>query len=286
MFEEQGKIDVKKPVPFYLPELKGSDWDDTTVEMMLDMANGLDSTEHDEAAQDTRTNPDRVYYQFGCSVGMFPWKEGMVKRDLWEILRGMKRKYPGHTKFEYNSINTVVMNRINEVIGGKPVSELASEMIWSKIGAEHDATIGISPQGYPLLFGFTACTLRDLARFGMAWTPSAKLLNPDPIISEAIQTKIRTTGVPEMYDKGYVGQELTRKFGETDIKNRYQWDAVFSDGDILKVCTAIHFYLSFPFVWCESVCTHCTMPSTSISLFVCFPSHNKRHSLGLLLSGY
>lgn len=59
LLEAQGKIDIKKPVPFYIEELKGSYWDDTTVEDALDMVNSLDSTEHDVEIQDTMTNPER-----------------------------------------------------------------------------------------------------------------------------------------------------------------------------------------------------------------------------------
>lgn len=46
--EYEGKVDVNKPVSDYLPELKGSEWDTVTVEEMLDMATGLNGTEHKE----------------------------------------------------------------------------------------------------------------------------------------------------------------------------------------------------------------------------------------------
>lgn len=237
ILEQQGKIDVKKPVSFYLEELKGSEWDGTTVEEMLDMSNGLDSTEHDEGVQDTRSNPERVYYQWGVTIGIFPDAGNMKTHDVWEILRGMKRKYPGHQKFEYNSINTFVMNRINERIGGKPVSALVSELIWSKIGAEHDVTVGIDPTGNPLLFGFTGITCRDLARFGMLFTPSWNKLSAERIVPQAVVDTIQQATYKEMWDKAYVGQLLLSRFTEDKpgtIHNRYQWDAVFEDGDFLK----------------------------------------------------
>jgi CubicO group peptidase (beta-lactamase class C family) len=127
LLEEQGKIDFKKPVPFYIEELKGSDWDETTGEDALDMANGLDSTEHNEELQDTRTDPDRGYFKWSVTLG-FLINPDQKEKDPIEVLGSMKRKYPGHTAFEYNSINTFVMNRINERIGGKPINELFSEV--------------------------------------------------------------------------------------------------------------------------------------------------------------
>jgi CubicO group peptidase (beta-lactamase class C family) len=234
LLEAQGKIDIKKPVPFYLEELKGSDWDETTVEDALDMANGLDSTEHDEPLQDTRTNPKRAYYKWGVTLGFFV-NPDQPEKDPFEVLRNMKRKYPGHTVFEYNSINPFVMNRINERIGGKPINELFSELVWSKIGAEHDMTVAVSPQGYPMSFGFNAGTLRDMARFGMIFTPSSNKVGSERIVPESIVKMIQTTGDPEIYGKGYVGKKMQLSFpGEQGLTNRYQWDASFTDGDMYK----------------------------------------------------
>jgi len=234
LLEAQGKIDVKKPVPFYIEELKGSDWDNTTVEDALDMANGLDSTEHDEEIQDTRTNPDRGYFKWAVTMG-FLVNPNQKETNPIEVLRSMKRKYPGHTAFEYNSINTFIMNRINERVTGKPVNELISDMIWGKIGAEHDMVVAVSPQGYPMTFGWNLSTLRDMARFGMIFTPSWNKVSAERIVPESIVKMIQTTGNPEMYDKGYVGQLMTNLFpGEKGITNRYMWDAILQDGDMLK----------------------------------------------------
>ncbi len=47
LLEDQGKIDVAQPVTHYLPELAGSIWDTVTLDQTLDMATGLDSTEHE-----------------------------------------------------------------------------------------------------------------------------------------------------------------------------------------------------------------------------------------------
>ena len=47
LLEQEGKVDVQKPVSFYLTELKGSVWDTVTVEETADMATGLNGTEHD-----------------------------------------------------------------------------------------------------------------------------------------------------------------------------------------------------------------------------------------------
>ena len=71
LLEYEGKVDVKKPVSDYVPQLKGSDWDKVTVEETLDMATGLDSTEHEEPNDDARVNPAHGWYEWAVSIGLF-----------------------------------------------------------------------------------------------------------------------------------------------------------------------------------------------------------------------
>jgi len=39
-------------------------------------------------------------------------------------------------------------------------------------GAEHEMTVAVSRQGYPMSFGWNTSTLREMASFGMIVTPS------------------------------------------------------------------------------------------------------------------
>lgn len=67
-------------------------------------------------------------------------------------------------------------------------------------------------------------TLRDLARFGLAFTPSGRDIE-NPIISDAYLSKIRNT------NKNL--ETMSQNFKET-INRNYQWSAVFDDGDFFK----------------------------------------------------
>jgi hypothetical protein len=78
-----------------------------------------------------------------------------------------------------------------------------SEMIWSKIGAEHDFQLAVLTQGYPMLCGFAALTLRDIHRFGMIFTPSWNKVSDERIVSESIVHMLQTTGDPAIF--GIVG---------------------------------------------------------------------------------
>jgi len=235
--EYEGKVDVKKPVSYYLPELGGSEWDGVTVEEALDMATGLNGTEHDEEEQNSRTDPDQNWYRWAATDAVGIVADVRGRGESWvDVLKSMKRKTPGHVKFEYNSINTFVVNRIAERVADKPLYEQFSERIWSKAGMEHDAFYLVSPSGNTLGFLGVNSTLRDLARFGMVFTPSSNQITGEQIIPDAIMQKIHDRTYVAMYDKGWAGQKFTESFYDDAgrIANRYQWDAVLSDGDMFK----------------------------------------------------
>jgi len=231
MLEHEGKVDVSKYVSEYVPELKGSEWDSVTVEETLDMATGLDSTEHE--VPDARTNPARGWYQWAVSIGLFADTKNL-NESPFDVLKRMKRTKPGHTVFEYNSINPYLCQKVIENVTGVPLPELFAERIWRKIGAQGNGYYMIDKQGHALGFGFHNSTLRDLGRYGMTFTPSHKKLSQHAIVTDAVVQKFHTGLRPEMYDKGVYGSDIHKDFPLPGIANRYQWDIITPDGDQFK----------------------------------------------------
>ncbi len=232
LLEHEGKVDVSRPVPEYLSELKGSVWDSVTVEQTLDMATGLDSTEHEEP--DARTNPARGWYKWAESIGLFAPVDGFAETPI-EVLRAMKRTKPGHTVFEYNSMNTYVCQMIVERLTQMPIAEHYGNRIWRRIGTEHDGYVGLNKQGRANCFGFMNSSLRDFARFGMTFTPSQTKFGKGTIIPDDVVRRFQTGLRPEMYSKGAMGAPIQETFWRLPgLANRYQWDVVTPDGDFFK----------------------------------------------------
>lgn len=235
LLEAEGKIDLSKPVSDFIPELKGSGWDTVSVQETVDMATGLNGTEHDEPNHDSRTNPEQIWFQWAVSIGIF--KPVGERPSPWEVLSKMERRKGGHEAFEYNSINTFVIDNIVERVSGKTLMESFGDKIWRRIGAEGDAFIGVSLDGNPLAFGLINTNLRDFARFGMIYTPMAKQVFGAEIVPEAVVKHIQSSGKPEMFDKGYVGGKMFKSFfkdKDTGLSNAYMWDTIFPDGDLFK----------------------------------------------------
>lgn len=231
MLEHEGKVDVSKYVTEYVPELAGSVWDTVTVEETLDMATGLDSTEHE--VPDARTNPKRKWYQWAVSIGLFADTKNL-NENPFDVLKRMERTKPGHTVYEYCSINPYICQRICENVTGIPLPELFAERIWRRIGAQGNGYYMVDKQGHALGFGFMNSTLRDLARYGLAFTPSAKKMSSDPIVPQGVIDKLHSGLRPDMYDKGVYGTDTHKLFPLPGIANRYQWDIITPDGDQFK----------------------------------------------------
>ena len=127
-----------------------------------------------------------------------------------------------------------MLESIVEHVSGKPIAELFGERVWRKIGAQADAYVTITPDGYPMTFGFTSSTLRDFGRFGMIFTPSWNKISKERIVSDRLLKRIQLGGNPAIYDKGHVGKSTLDVLYDKDVKNSNQWDAVFKDGDFYK----------------------------------------------------
>ena len=234
LLETEGKVDVKLPVSHYIKELEGSEWDTVTLEETLDMATGLDTTEHDEPGRDSRTNPEQLWFRWAASLGLATLPSGLEEEPL-ELMRKMERRRPGYEAFEYNSINTFAVDVVVERVTGKPLNEVFGERVWRKAGMQADAFWLVNKQGLPMSWGWMNSNLRDLARFGMLFTPSWDKVASEQIIPDSVVKKIQTEGRPEIYNRAYLGQTFQKYFPDDEvITNRYQWDAVFSDGDIFK----------------------------------------------------
>ena len=231
LLEHEGKLDVLKAVPHYLPALAGSAWETVTVEATLDMATGLDATEHEEA--DARTNPARGWFQWATSIGLFGSPQDYTHTPI-DVLRAMQRTKPAHTVFEYNSVNTYVLQLIVEELTQRPIAEVFGERVWRRIGAQNDGYICLDKQGRGMSFGFMSSTLRDLGRHGMIYTPSGVDVDQHPIVPAAVIRKFQTGLRPQMYAQGCFGSPFFEDFKVSGIANRYQWDIVCPDGDLFK----------------------------------------------------
>lgn len=225
MLEADGHVDLDTPIEHYLPEFAGSAWAGTPVRDIADMASGMEGAED---TPDAYTNPAHKQFQMEASLGWQPLTPSLPASvragDTYEFLTTFKRvRHPGEARV-YTSANTEVLAALLERVTGKPLADVISDGIWSKIGAEHDAHLLINSKGYPIAHAGMVMTLRDLARFGLFFTASNASDN--------------RAGVPP----AYLARLLKPRTPALDNGRQpawfshatYQWDAVGKSGQIAK----------------------------------------------------
>jgi CubicO group peptidase (beta-lactamase class C family) len=224
VLEDRKLIDVSKPVEFYLPELKSSDFAGVTVRNVLDMASGVDCSDGNYAR-------GTCYYDFEASMNDAV-RTSSTADTPYEALANMR---PGKwaeqgVGFDYSGANTFVLSWIVERIMDMPFQDAVSKEYWNRIGAEGDAAFYAARYGIALSTGGFMAKARDMARFGLLFTPSYSVVSKEKLVSDRYLNIILNEGRPELLKNArYSGREL-----ESIKHNVYQWDLVFKNNDIYK----------------------------------------------------
>ncbi len=228
ILEDRELIDVSRSVDSYLPQLAESGWAGVPIRDVLDMASGIDCRQNVPGAYE---NPELCYYQFEASLGWLRPTERTAESPH-AYIASLESRRPSGEAFEYSSTNTFVLAWLAEQVTGRPYSDLISKEIWQQIGAESDAMLVADKFGVQIASNGISSTLRDLARFGLLFTPGGRS-NVDSIISDSYLRKIQKEGRPTIFN---ADRENNPRLidGEQPRHNTYQWDLVMEDGDFFK----------------------------------------------------
>lgn len=224
ILEDRGEIDVNKPISFYIPELVSSDYKDITVRNVLDMATGVNCHEEYE-------DWESCYYKYSITLG-----DGFFTEDSpqnpYEMLAKVRPGFTAvqGTEYNYSGANTFLLGWLVEKIMKMPFQDALTKEIWSKIGAEADASILAPRYGVPITHGGLLARLRDVARFGMIYTPSYSAITKEKIISDKIVTRILEDGNPKLWEKAFANNAIKDDFSHSI----YQWDQVYKNDDFYK----------------------------------------------------
>ncbi|WP_017935318.1 serine hydrolase domain-containing protein [Nocardioides sp. Iso805N] len=156
---DRGVLDPSRPVADVVPELAGSGYDGARLRDVLDMRSGVRFNED-------YLDPEAEVCLLDESVGWAPRSHG-GPATLKDFLRRTVADRPHGGPFHYRSCETDVLGWICEAATGRPFAELASELLWSRLGAEADAAICVDGEGTGVFDGGICATARDLARFGL-----------------------------------------------------------------------------------------------------------------------
>ncbi|QHI35156.1 6-aminohexanoate-dimer hydrolase [Kordia antarctica] len=197
ILEDSHLIDTSKPIDYYFEGLKNSGWEGVPVLDILNMSSGI----------------DRI-----------PLENYEKSFDPIKDLATAKSARPSGTKHQWSNADAMVLTLLVEKISGLTFRDFVEQEIWKKIGTEHSALLAINANGTSISYADgMSTTLRDLARFGLAFTPSGRK-DANPLISDAHLSKIRDVNK---------NLNMSRDLEEKKYSS-YQWGAVYDDGDFYK----------------------------------------------------
>ena len=183
---------VNDKVSDYIPDLKGSVYDDVTVEQLLTMTSGV------------KWNED--YGDPKSDVAMFNSHKPEPGLDATvSYMRKLEREAPAGTKWVYKTGETNLLGVLVSSATKKRLADYLSEKIWQPFGMEQDATWLIGSTGHEISGCCIQASTRDYARFGLfmlgGGMAAGEAVLPENWISMAT-TKKASTGDPE-YGYGY-----------------------------------------------------------------------------------
>ncbi|OBH20971.1 hydrolase [Mycobacterium sp. E1715] len=175
---EAGAIELDAPVTAYVPDLATCGYAGATVRHLLDMRSGIKFSENYD-------DPAAEIHLLDQAMGWAPRRNADAPATLREFLLTLRQKSVHGGPFEYRSCETDVLGWICEAAGGQRMPELMSELLWSRIGAEYDATIAVDPAGTGFFDGGVNACLTDLIRFGSLFLRDGVSLTGQQVVPAA-----------------------------------------------------------------------------------------------------
>lgn len=153
LLARRGVIDLAKPVAAYIPELADSPFGRATVQQNLDM----------EVSVDWPAEVTDMHWL--AAVGLVPHPSG-VPATIRDFVRqvGGPAAAPHGSVFRYNNSATEAVAWALCRATGSDWPTLAGEHVWSRLGAEQDATVVLDPTGTPQASGGMSSVVADVAR--------------------------------------------------------------------------------------------------------------------------
>lgn len=193
----EGTLDENAKVLTIIPELAQSGFSDATVRQVMDMTTAIQfSEDYSDPKADiwiysAAANPLPKPPEYNGPVGYF------------DYLQYVKKSGEHGQSFGYKTVNSDVLGWIVSRVTGKQVSELLSERIWSRMGAEQDSYITVDSKGTPFAGGGLSAGLRDLGRIGLLML-NGGVINGQRLFPEEAVKSIHSGGDKEAFAKaGY-----------------------------------------------------------------------------------
>ena len=174
---------IDDKVSVYIPNLRGSAYDDVTIKQLLTMTSGV------------KWNED--YGDPESDVALFNAHRAEPGVDVTvSYMRKLKLEAAPGTKWAYKTGETNLIGVLASAATGMKLSDYLSEKIWRPFGMEQDASWLLGSTGHEISGCCMQASTRDFARFGLfmlgGGIADGKPVLPDGWIAEATMKQVDT----------------------------------------------------------------------------------------------
>ncbi len=194
-------LDPLETIPHYLPEIRGTAWEDATLRQVMDMETGLDYSENEI---DDRSSSS--IYMRACRTRPRP-ADYDGPRTSSDFLLTVRKEGEHGRAFAYKSVNTQLLAWITARATGRAFAQLLHEKLWAPLGCEEDGYMVVDPAGMPSASGGLYTSLRDLARFGELMRRGGEW-DGRQVIPDAVVDDIRRGGDRRKFAIGSYAESL------------------------------------------------------------------------------
>jgi CubicO group peptidase (beta-lactamase class C family) len=145
---------IDDKVTDYIPEMKGSAYDDVSIKQLLTMTSGIKWNEdyQDPKSDVARFNEHKAEPGIDVTVS---------------YMRKLAREAPAGTKWVYKTGETNLIGVLISKATKKKLSDYLSEKIWAPFGMEQDASWLLGSTGHEISGCCMQASTRDMARMGV-----------------------------------------------------------------------------------------------------------------------
>ena len=191
---DEGLIEgVAVPITRYVPELKGSAYDDVSIKDVLQMSSGARWNED-------YSDPDSDIMRYGAV-----WASGGSLDSFTASL--VRERAPGTYNY-YNSTDTQALGMLLRRATGQTLAAYLQAKLWHPLGAEHDAWWITDDSGMEMAAGGLQVTARDYAKLGQLFLQQGRWQQQQIVSAAWVRDSLTSDGPhlkPEAHPEFPVG---------------------------------------------------------------------------------
>ena len=202
---------IEDKVSDYIPNLKGSAYDDVSIKQLLTMTSGV------------RWNED--YEDKNSDVALFNDHKAEPGVDATvSYMRTLSREAPAGDKWAYKTGETNLIGVLVSSATGKTLSAYLSEKIWAPFGMEQNGSWLLGSTGHEISGCCIQASTRDFARFGQFMLEGAQI-DGKPVLPE----KWIASATTRQADIGHPGRGYGYQWW-TDDDGSFAAQGIFGQG--------------------------------------------------------